>query len=178
MATGNQPTDGRRGAPLSPPNAPTGATAPVPNLAALPTSPGVSTPAADSLRQPTGESQEANVRTHDTWVMSPSGQVRTEQGASVLGQPPISIFGPDERFGSMQDDGGELALPQQQLVPYRSEAVQLTHGLVCDVCGQLAAELWSCSSCGLQGHRDCLGMSFVAGYAFCNGCGPQAQFGL
>ena len=61
-------------------------------------------------------------------------------------------------------------------MPFQAGAVQLAgRGLSCDVCGSFVVEMWSCAACALQGHRGCLSIDFVAGYAFCSRCAPQAR---
>ena len=90
--------------------------------------------------------------------MSP--RIRNEQASDNILNQPLTIF---------SGQGGALAVNQ-------SEAVQLAgQGMACDVCGCYAMEFWACSMCGLQGHRDCLRITFLAGYAFCSGCSSQAQ---
>ena len=44
-----------------------------------------------------------------------------------------------------------------------------------DLCRHPAQDVWTCAACMVQGHRECLGLTFAAGYPVCHNCAGQAQ---
>ena len=55
------------------------------------------------------------------------------------------------------------------IVPRTSQAP------LCECCGGEVYDVWACAGCSVSGHRQCLGVSFVAGYPFCVHCIDEAQ---
>ena len=70
----------------------------------------------------------------------------------------------------MEIVGGTYVVPRDVMAP-----IHLDRGVNCDLCQQIVHDVWTCASCMTQGHRQCLNLHFVAGFAFCSLCAPQAQ---
>ena len=53
--------------------------------------------------------------------------------------------------------------------------IHLDRGVNCDHCQLIVYDVWTCAMCMVQGHRQCLNLQFIAGFAFCSLCSTQAQ---
>ena len=130
----------------------------------------------------------------ETWVMSPNTPVpeirngespqvsAAASGASAASTPQLLPASPahlqvarqvgsaNGEPGAMEIVGGTYVVPRDVMAP-----IHLDRGVNCDLCQQIVHDVWTCASCMTQGHRQCLNLHFVAGFAFCSLCATQAQ---
>ena len=140
----------------------------------LPTSGDVS-PASplETHAQPQG-SRDVN-----TWVMSPRnrddapdfGPIRRRASSPILTASAtpaaLPVYASTAALQLAQPGGGSDG---------QMTSVTLSGaGISCELCQQTTHDVWSCAACRTQGHRQCLGISFVAGFSFCQHCAPSAQ---